>query len=102
MPTHEQSASTLAILPSRKNPHYQSDKRLGGPQGQSGFNGKVKNLCPSQESNSSCSACHYTDYHCPFMVQSEFPNFHLTDSTPGTSTDGGAVKRKTYYTVQTA
>jgi hypothetical protein len=37
------------------------DRRLDGPLNWSWPGGKEKNLCPSQESNPSCLASHFTD-----------------------------------------
>jgi hypothetical protein len=42
----------LATLPSRKEPQYPLDRRLGVPQSWSGHGGKEKNSCPCWESNS--------------------------------------------------
>jgi len=39
------------IYPQSKNPWYPMDRRLAGPQGQSGHGGKEKNFSPWQESN---------------------------------------------------
>jgi hypothetical protein len=59
---------TPAVLyPLRKDPQYPLDRRLGGPQSQSGHNGRWKILCLRQGSNPNCPvvqsvARHYTDW----------------------------------------
>jgi hypothetical protein len=49
----------LAALPPRKEPQYLSEKRLNGPQSQSGCCGKEKRCLPTsyQELNPNHTAC---------------------------------------------
>jgi hypothetical protein len=53
-----------AALPPGKSSQYALNRRLGGPQGRSGYCGEEKNSsCPCYESNHGRAArsCHYTD-----------------------------------------
>lgn len=61
----------LAILPVRKNPSYQLNRRPDGPKNQSGHFEEENNFLLYQESNpglSSQQTSHYTNYAIPALT----------------------------------
>jgi hypothetical protein len=62
-------------LPRRMGPRFSPDRRMRGPQSQSGSGGEEKRSLPSQELNSGCSA------HSVVTILTELPRHYKNVAT---------------------